>query len=83
MNFSIKTILLIVLGFAIVALADEKKNEPKEITLPKIIIPAPKKETERKKVKAIKQNNSPLIQKQQKQTEFTDDLRTIKQIDFT
>lgn len=83
MNFYIKTILLIVLGFAIVALADGKKNEPQEITLPKIIIPGPKKETERKKVRAIKQKNLPLLQKQKKQTELAEDLRTTKQIDFT
>ncbi|NIA29867.1 MAG: hypothetical protein GWP06_08165 [Actinobacteria bacterium] len=83
MNFYIKTILLIVLGFAIVAPADGKKNEAKEITLPKIIIPGPKKETDRKKVKATRQKNLPLIQKQKKQIELAFYLRMPEQIDFT
>ena len=83
MNFYIKTILLIVLGFAIGVLADGKKNEAKEITLPKIIIPGPKQETERKKGRATRQKDLPLIQKQKKQSELAFNLCLPEKTDFT
>ncbi len=82
MNFWLKIILLIVLAFSTVALADGKKNEQKEIILPKIIIPAPKKESERKKIRATKQEKGPLHQALKKQTKIAIYSRQRIQINF-